>query len=179
MRTANLDGGHVAYMRGIANPIAVKIGPAMTEDWLIDLLKTLNPHKIPGRLTLIMRLGVDEVANLLPKFIEIVKRQKQIVLWSCDPMHGNTKKTKEGIKTRRFDDILGELQESFRIHQTLGTYLGGVHFELTGEDVTECIGGARGLTEHDLTRAYESLLDPRLNYEQSLEMSMLITRFKC
>lgn len=174
MRTADLEGGHVEFMRGINNPIAVKIGPGITESGLLQLIDRLNPDNEHGRLTLIIRLGAKNVTDLLPRLIEPVKKAKKNVLWSCDPMHGNTHKTKDGIKTRRFDDILDELQQSFRIHKELGTHLAGVHFELTGEDVTECIGGARGLTESDLSRAYESLVDPRLNYEQALEMALLI-----
>lgn len=176
MRTAQLEGAHVEFFRGIANPIAVKIGPSVDHKWLLNLIDVLNPENEPGRLTLIIRLGVDKVSDLLPELITAINAAKKNVLWSCDPMHGNTKKTDSGIKTRRFDDILKELQENFRIHQELGTHLGGVHFELTGENVTECIGGARGLSESDLHTAYESLLDPRLNYEQSLEMAMLIVK---
>ncbi len=178
MRTAQLEGGHVEYMRGINNPIAVKISPQITKETLVNLINTLNPHDEPGRLTLIHRLGANKVTALLPEIIETVKKTGKTVLWICDPMHGNTSTTSEGIKTRSFDDILFELRESFAIHQRLNTYLGGVHFELTGENVTECIGGARGITEHDLKHAYKSLVDPRLNYEQALEMAMLIVKMQ-
>lgn len=176
MRTANLEGAHIEYIRGIANPVAVKIGPNTTPQTLTTLIETLNPENEPGRLTLIHRLGARKIKDLLPSFIEVAKTTGITVLWSCDPMHGNTETTQEGIKTRRFDDILQELQQAFAIHQQMGSYLGGVHIELTGENVTECVGGARGLNEDDLKRAYKSLCDPRLNYEQALEMAMLIVR---
>lgn len=176
MRTANLTGAHIEYMRGIANPIAVKVGPAATPEWLKDLIAILNPDDEPGRLTLIHRLGAEKISQLLPPLIKAVKATNKTVLWTCDPMHGNTNLTPEGIKTRRFDAILSELQQAFTIHHDMGSYLGGVHFELTGENVTECLGGARGLTEADLKYAYKSLCDPRLNYEQALELAMLIAR---
>ena len=176
MRTCEPDGAHVEYMRGIANPIALKVGPAMTTQWLGDLIRILNPLNEPGRLTLIHRFGADRIAACLPPLIEAVQAGSSTVLWCCDPMHGNTRRTASGIKTRNFDHILQELEEAFAIHERLGTYLGGVHFELTGENVTECIGGARGLNEADLSRDYKSQVDPRLNYEQALEMAMLIGR---
>ncbi|MHC4142622.1 MAG: 3-deoxy-7-phosphoheptulonate synthase class II [Planctomycetota bacterium] len=181
MRTSDLDGAHVEYCRGIRNPIAVKIGPSMTAQWLRGLLDVLHPDNEPGRLTLTHRLGVDAVADHLPQLIETVQASGKTVLWCCDPMHGNTHLTVRGVKTRNFDHILLEIEQSFEIHHRMGTYLGGVHFELTGEkltgeNVTECIGGARGLTEADLSRAYKSQVDPRLNYEQALEMAMLVAR---
>ncbi|MCH8163983.1 MAG: 3-deoxy-7-phosphoheptulonate synthase class II [Planctomycetes bacterium] len=176
MRTADLDGAHVEYFRGIANPIAIKIGPSMTPKWLGGLLDVLDPNDEPGRLTLTHRFGADKIARCLPPLIETVQSSGKTVLWCCDPMHGNTQRTSNGLKTRSFDDILGELEQAFEIHQQAGTYLGGVHFELTGENVTECVGGARGLAEADLSRAYKSQVDPRLNYEQALEMALLITR---
>ncbi len=176
MRTCEPDGAHVEYMRGIANPIALKVGPGMTTQRLGDLIGILNPDNEPGRLTLIHRLGADRIAEILPPLIEAVASHGAAVLWCCDPMHGNTERTSSGLKTRNFDHILQELETAFTIHERLGTYLGGVHFELTGENVTECIGGARGLSESDLSRDYKSQVDPRLNYEQSLEMAMLIAR---
>jgi 3-deoxy-7-phosphoheptulonate synthase len=176
MRTCDLDGAHVEYCRGLRNPLAVKIGPGMTAEWLRGLLDVLHPDDEPGRLTLTHRLGAAKVADLLPPLIETVQGTGKTVLWCCDPMHGNTEFTSSGIKTRNFDHILEEVEQSFEIHHRMGTYLGGVHFELTGENVTECIGGARGLTEADLSRAYKSQVDPRLNYEQALEMAMLIVR---
>lgn len=175
-RTRNLDGAHLEYFRGIENPIGVKIGPDVKNDELVELVLRLNPHKIPGRLMLIHRLGHDKIARELPRIIEVVERTKTPVVWCCDPMHGNTEVVGDGIKTRDFHSILHELEQSFDIHVAKGTYLGGVHFELTGEDVTECTGGARGLTSDDLLRDYRSQVDPRLNYEQSLEMAMSIAR---
>src|SRR5579863_6439365 len=174
MRTAALEGAHVEYFRGISNPVGIKIGAAMDAAWLQGLVTTLNPHNQPGRLTLIHRFGAKEVAPALPKAIEAVRQTGQTVLWVCDPMHGNTETTTGGLKTRRFENILKELELAFRIHADLGSYLGGVHIELTGDDVTECTGGARGLTDSDLQRAYRSSVDPRLNHEQALELAMLI-----
>ncbi|MDE2251703.1 MAG: 3-deoxy-7-phosphoheptulonate synthase class II [Gammaproteobacteria bacterium] len=174
MRTAQVDGAHVEYFRGIANPIGVKVGAAMSDEWLQELVAVLNPHNQPGRLTLIHRFGVKEIEQHLPRVIEAVRRTGATVLWCCDPMHGNTETTSGGVKTRRFENILKELDLSFRIHRELGSHLGGAHIELTGEDVTECTGGARGLTDADLQRAYRSQVDPRLNYEQALELAMLI-----
>jgi 3-deoxy-7-phosphoheptulonate synthase len=174
MRTAQVDGAHVEFFRGIANPIGIKVGAAMTDEWLQELVAILNPQALPGRLTLIHRFGVRDIEQHLPRVIEAVGRTGQTVLWCCDPMHGNTETTAGGLKTRRFENILKELDLSFRIHRELGTVLGGAHIELTGEDVTECTGGARGLTDADLQRAYRSQVDPRLNYEQALELAMLI-----
>jgi len=176
MRTAQPDGAHVEYFRGLRNPIAVKVGPTMTPEWLDELLDILHPDDEPGRLTLIHRFGHDKVARCLPPLIEAVRRSGRTVLWCCDPMHGNTETTASGIKTRRFDNVLSELEQSFAIHAAMGSCQGGVHIELTGENVTECVGGARGLTEIDLYRAYRSPVDPRLNYEQALEMTLLIAR---
>lgn len=174
MRTADVDGAHVEYFRGIANPVAVKVGPAMTPEHLQTLVDKLNPHSEPGRLTLIHRFGADKIRSKLPALIQAVRATGKVVLWSCDPMHGNTETLSNGVKTRRFDKVLAELEAAFEVHAELGSYLGGVHVELTGEDVTECIGGARGLTEADLERTYRSQVDPRLNYEQALEMAMRI-----
>jgi 3-deoxy-7-phosphoheptulonate synthase len=174
MRTAQVDGAHVEYFRGIANPVAVKIGAAMSDEWLQELVSVLDPQNQPGRLTLIHRFGRKDIERHLPRLIAAVRRTGHSVLWVCDPMHGNTETTSGGIKTRRFENILGELDLAFRVHRELGSILGGVHIELTGEDVTECTGGARGLTDSDLQRAYRSQVDPRLNYEQSLELAMLI-----
>jgi 3-deoxy-7-phosphoheptulonate synthase len=173
MRTADLRGAHVEYFRGIANPIAVKIGTGTTDDHLQGLIHVLNPNNEPGRLTFITRFGAKNIATHLPRAIRTVRQTGSRVLWVCDPMHGNTESTAEGIKTRRFDNILAELRAAFRIHEDLGSILGGVHLELTGENVTECIGGARGLKESDLARAYKSQVDPRLNYEQAMEIAML------
>jgi 3-deoxy-7-phosphoheptulonate synthase len=146
----------------------------MDSAWLQGLVTTLNPQNQPGRLTLIHRFGAKEIATALPKAIEAVRETGQTVLWVCDPMHGNTETSTGGLKTRRFENILEELDTAFRIHGEMGSYLGGVHIELTGDDVTECTGGARGLTDADLQRAYRSTVDPRLNHEQALELAMLI-----
>jgi len=176
MRTAQVDGAHVEYFRGIRNPIGVKVGPEMTPEWLAELLEILHPDDEPGRLTLIHRFGSDEIDRKLPPLVEAVRGAGKTVAWCCDPMHGNTEQTASGRKTRRFDRIMDELQKAFEIHGSLGSVLGGVHFELTGENVTECVGGARGLDEGGLERAYHTKVDPRLNYEQALEMAMLIAR---
>jgi 3-deoxy-7-phosphoheptulonate synthase len=174
MRTAQLDGAHVAYFRGIANPIGIKISAGVTDAQIAGLCETLNPDNEPGRLTLIHRLGADSVDKELPRLIRAVKSAGARVLWVCDPMHGNTESTSNGYKTRRFDNIKAELERSFDVHAAEGSHLGGVHLELTGENVTECLGGARDLLEADLERAYMSSVDPRLNYEQSLEIAMSI-----
>jgi 3-deoxy-7-phosphoheptulonate synthase len=176
MRTAQLDGAHVEYFRGILNPIGIKVGPAMTAEWLTELLRVLDPDEQPGRIVLIHRMGVRDVAAKLPPLIETVKSTGRTVVWCSDPMHGNTESTANGYKTRRFDNILSELEQAFDIHERMGSILGGVHFEMTGENVTECIGGASGVVEADLERAYRSRVDPRLNYEQALEMAMRIAR---
>jgi 3-deoxy-7-phosphoheptulonate synthase len=146
----------------------------MSAEGLRDLVEILNPNNEPGRLTLIHRFGAKAIADKLPPLVEAVRSSGRRVLWICDPMHGNTETTSTGIKTRRFENILAELETAFELHEQLESRLGGVHFELTGDDVTECTGGARGLTETDLERAYKSQVDPRLNYEQSLEMAMRI-----
>ncbi len=175
-RTRDLGGAHVEYFRGISNPVGVKAGPGMDPQELPELLDVLNPNDEPGRVTLIHRFGAKRIGECLPPLVEAAMRCGRTVVWCCDPMHGNTIATQSGIKTRSFDDILSELDQAFDIHQRLGSILGGVHFELTGEDVTECIGGARGLAEEDLKRAYHSDVDPRLNYEQAMEMALLIAR---
>jgi 3-deoxy-7-phosphoheptulonate synthase len=176
MRTAQLDGAHVEFHRGIRNPLGIKIGGGMNPDWLVGLLEVLDPDREPGRITLIARMGAGNVEAKLPPLVEAVRRAGRTVLWVCDPMHGNTETTPQGVKTRRFEKIASELEDSFRVHAALGSRLGGVHFEMTGEDVTECVGGARGLSEADLERAYRSRVDPRLNYEQALELAMLLAR---
>ncbi len=176
MRTAQLDGAHVEFHRGIQNPLGVKIGPGMTTEWLLGLLEVLDPERTPGKITLIHRMGAGKLQQHLPPLVEAVRKAGRQVLWICDPMHGNTETTPQGIKTRRFDNIVAELEQSFELHSQLGSHLGGVHVELTGENVTECIGGARGLAEVDLERAYKSRVDPRLNYEQALECAMRIAK---
>jgi len=178
MRTADVNGAHVEYFRGIANPIAVKVGPGMSSEQLLELCAILNPHNELGRLTLIHRFGAALINDKLPCLVEAVRQNNRQVLWICDPMHGNTEITASGIKTRRFENILAELEAAFALHAQLGSVLGGVHFEFTGDDVTECTGGIRGLTDTDLERAYKSQVDPRLNYEQALEMAMRIVARK-
>lgn len=176
MRTAQLDGAHLELFRGIQNPLGIKVGPSATSEWLVDILHKVNPQHEEGRILLFTRLGAQNIERLLPPLIKAVRNSQIPVTWSCDPMHGNTETTADGTKTRHFDNILQELQLAVEIHQSLGSYLGGVHFELTGDNVTECIGGARGLDANDLKRAYHSLVDPRLNYEQSLEMAIQLSR---
>ncbi len=176
MRTAELDGAHVEFFRGIRNPVGIKIGPGMTNDWLRGLLDILNPTRAPGRITLIHRMGAKHIADHLPDLIQAVNATDHPVTWICDPMHGNTESTAQKIKTRRFENIQSELEQAFDVHADCGSILGGVHLELTGEDVTECTGGARALSDTDLQRAYKSTVDPRLNYEQAIELAMLIVR---
>lgn len=176
MRTAQADSAHVEYARGICNPIGVKVGPGVQSDVLLRLIEALDPHDEPGRLTLICRFGADRIGGALPPLVEAVKREGRTVLWTSDPMHGNTEVTGTGIKTRRFENILSELAQAFEILSASGLHLGGVHFELTGENVTECTGGAAGLSEADLGHSYTSQVDPRLNCEQALEMAFLIVK---
>ena len=175
-RTSHVDGAHVEYARGIRNPLGLKIGPGTTTDGLISLLERLNPDNEAGRITLITRFGANQIADGLAPLLAHVEREGRLVLWACDPMHGNTETLSNGIKTRRFDNIKSELEQAFDLHADHGTILGGVHLELTGENVTECIGGARGLEEEDLHRAYQSQVDPRLNGEQALELAFAIVR---
>jgi len=174
MRTAELDGAHVEYFRGISNPMGIKVGPGMTSEWLQKLLQVLNPNNEAGRISLIHRFGAKSIEEGLPPLIRAVRETGSPVLWVCDPMHGNTESTADGTKTRRFDNIANELEIAHQVHESMGSYLGGVHLELTGENVTECTGGARGLTDGDLARAYKSSVDPRLNYEQAMEVAMRI-----
>jgi len=174
-RTRYVGEAHVEYFRGIQNPIAVKIGPQTTIDELIETIRTLNPENISGGLTLITRLGASNVENVLPQWIEAVRSEKLNVAWSVDPMHGNLIWTKNRIKTRDFQSILLEVRHTFAVHRRLGSVLAGVHFELTGDSVTECVGGSLGLKEEDLSINYETYCDPRLNAHQSLEMASLIS----
>lgn len=175
-RTRQIDGGHVEFFRGIANPIGVKVGPTTPVADLLQLLRTLNPSREPGKITLITRYGADSVRALLPSHIRAVEdsEYRRCVVWQCDPMHGNTRSTAAGVKTRRFGDIFSELRETLRIHKEEGSYLGGVHLELTGDAVTECVGGSEGLDEDDLSTNYTSFCDPRLNEKQALELAFLI-----
>ncbi len=173
-RTRNLDGAHVEYMKGIQNPIGLKCGPTLDPDDLLRLIDALNPQNIPGRLTLIARMGHDKVEAKLPALVRAVKRAGAKVVWSSDPMHGNTVKSSSGYKTRPFDRILSEVKSFFAVHRAEGTHAGGVHFEMTGQDVTECIGGAKAVTEDRLADRYHTHCDPRLNASQSLELAFLI-----
>ena len=175
-RTRQLDGAHVEYFRGLENPIGVKAGPSIQPDELVKLITTLEPANRPGRITVITRLGAEKVAELLPPLINAVSEAGRAVTWVCDPMHGNTVSTGTGLKTRDYDSILTELEGAFAVHQAAGSHLGGVHFELTGEDVTECTGGPQELSVADLSRSYETYCDPRLNYAQSLEMALRIAQ---
>jgi 3-deoxy-7-phosphoheptulonate synthase len=176
LRTNSPGGAHVEYMRGIENPIGIKVGPGTTRESIGRWLEALDPARQPGRLTLIHRCGARRIADELPALIEATRAEGGNVLWIADPMHGNTQTTSSGVKTRRFEDIYSEVEQSFDIHRALGCKLGGVHIEVTGENVTECTGGSNGPSESDLGRAYESEVDPRLNYEQSLELAFLIAR---
>ncbi len=173
-RTRQLDHAHIEFMRGIHNPIGVKIGPTTKPDDVIALLDALNPENEPGRMTLITRMGAENLAAALPAIVRKVKSEGRHVVWSSDPMHGNTVKAENGLKTRNFDAIHQELRQFFAVHQAEGTYPGGVHLEMTGEDVTECTGGAYQISEQDLTQRYRTQCDPRLNADQVLELAFLV-----
>ncbi|MEX2362953.1 MAG: 3-deoxy-7-phosphoheptulonate synthase class II, partial [Balneolaceae bacterium] len=175
-RTRDLDGAHVEYFRGINNPVGIKIGPPFEIDETLKLIEKLNPTHEAGKIVLISRFGKERIEKELPGLIKAVRKEGFPVVWSSDPMHGNTFSTNGGVKTRNFDDILDEIKSAFAIHRSEGSYLGAVHLELTGDNVTECVGGANGLNEQGLNRNYETFCDPRLNYEQSLEMAFLIAR---
>ncbi len=174
-RTRQPNGAHVEFLSGVDNPIGIKVGPTINEEELIALCEKLNPENEWGKLTLISRMGADTVRSKLPPLIKTIKESGQKVLWVCDPMHGNTYKTDNGYKTRHFDTILEELEHFFAIHRAEETIPGGVHFELTGDNVTECLGGAREISDSDLNSRYETACDPRLNNEQSLELAFLVT----
>ena len=173
-RTRQPDGAHVEFCRGIENPIGLKCGPSMESDDLKRLLATLNPRNEAGRLTLIARFGAGNVEDHLPRLIETVRSEGANVVWVCDPMHGNTIKSASGYKTRPFDRVLGEVREFFAVHRAQNTIPGGVHFEMTGADVTECTGGVRAVTDEDLSDRYHTACDPRLNASQSLELAFLV-----
>lgn len=173
-RTRQLDGAHIEFMRGIENPIGVKVGPSMDPDELIRLIDTLNPDNDPGRLNLIVRMGADKVEAHFPRLLRKVKEEGRQVLWSSDPMHGNTIKASSGYKTRDFAQILSEVRQFFVVHQAEGTYAGGIHIEMTGQNVTECIGGSRPITEDGLSDRYHTHCDPRMNADQSLELAFMI-----
>jgi 3-deoxy-7-phosphoheptulonate synthase len=176
LRTNDPDGAHIEYLRGIENPIGIKIGASASRDQIARWMDVLDPERRPGRLTFIHRFGAKKIADALPRIVESVRAEGGRAVWICDPMHGNTQTTPSGIKTRNFEDIYSEVEQAFDIHSAMGHTLGGVHIELTGENVTECVGGSRGPSEEDLARAYESEVDPRLNYEQAMELAFLIAR---
>ena len=173
-RTRQLDGAHIEYMRGIKNPIGLKAGPTMDPEDLIRLANTLNPENEAGRLNIIVRMGANKVENHMPELVRAVKREGLNVVWSCDPMHGNVYKSGNGYKTRPVDAILTEMKEFFQVHKAEGTFGGGVHLEMTGKNVTECVGGSFQVTEEDLSSRYHTHCDPRLNADQSLELAFLI-----
>ncbi len=173
-RTRDPGGAHVEYMRGISNPIGLKAGPSMTPDALLRLLDILDPNSEPGRMTLIVRMGHDKVGALLPPLVRAVQREGRSVVWSCDPMHGNTVKAASGYKTRPFDRIMREIETFFAVHHAEGTYPGGIHLEMTGQNVTECTGGAQAITDAALSDRYHTYCDPRLNAQQSLEVAFLL-----
>ena len=173
-RTRQLDGAHVEFLRGVANPVGLKLGPSSETDDLLRLIDRLNPGDVPGRITLYARMGAGRVAELLPPLLRAVKAEGRSVVWACDPMHGNTIKAQNGYKTRRCEAILSEVRDFFDIHRAEGTHAGGIHVELTGQNVTECIGGARAVTEANLADRYHTHCDPRLNASQSLELAFQV-----
>jgi len=173
-RTRQLDGAHIEYMKGINNPIGVKAGPSMDPEDLVKLCNTLNPNNEAGRMNIIVRMGADKVGDGMPKLVRAIEREGMKVVWSCDPMHGNTIKSSNNYKTRPVDSILTEMKQFFQVHKSEGTYGGGVHLEMTGKNVTECIGGSFTVTEEDLSSRYHTHCDPRLNADQSLELAFLI-----
>ena len=173
-RTRQPNGAHVEFLRGVQNPIGIKCGPSLTADDLMRLLDVLNPHNTPGRITLICRFGADKLAAGLPKLVRAVRNGGRKVVWSCDPMHGNTVKSANGYKTRRFESVLTEVREFFRVHAAEGTHPGGVHFEMTGKDVTECTGGVSAVSDENLSDRYHTVCDPRLNSSQALELAFLV-----
>jgi 3-deoxy-7-phosphoheptulonate synthase len=173
-RTRQLDGAHIAFTALLANPIGLKIGPNTTPEQAVEYVERLNPERVPGRLTLVSRMGSNRVRDALPGIVEKVTNSGYPVIWQCDPMHGNTIEATTGYKTRHFDRIVDEVQGFFEVHRALGTYPGGIHVELTGEDVTECLGGAQDISDADLHGRYETACDPRLNTQQALELAFLV-----
>ena len=173
-RTRQLDGAHVDFASKVRNPIGVKLGPKTTVEDALALIEKLDPHREPGRLTFITRMGASKIREILPALVDGVTKSGAQVLWVCDPMHGNTFETANGYKTRQFDDVLDEVRGFFEVHKKLGTHPGGIHIELTGDDVTECLGGGNQISEKDLESRYETACDPRLNHSQSLELAFLV-----
>ena len=176
-RTRQLDGAHIEFVRGIQNPIGLKVGPTTDIVELLKIIEVINPDNIAGRISLISRMGADKITSFLPNIISQVKKDEKNVVWVCDPMHGNTVKASSGYKTRPLINIISEIEKFFKIHQNEGTYPGGIHLEMTGQDVTECIGGVQEITEDDLKSRYHTYCDPRLNASQSLEVAFLLSEF--
>lgn len=176
-RTRQLDGAHIEFLKGVHNPVGCKIGPSIEPDELIRLIDALSPDNEPGRLTLITRMGPENIERVLPGLIRAVVREGRHVVWSCDPMHANTVKSASGFKTRHFDKILSEVRAFFEVHKGEGTHAGGVHFEMTGKDVTECVGGSQDIGDDDLGQRYDTFCDPRLNATQALELAFLLSQY--
>ena len=176
-RTRQLDGAHIEFLKGIENPIGIKVGPSTKTDELLKILDVLNPANESGKITLICRMGHEKVENILPKIVNTIHKAGKNVVWTCDPMHGNTIKSNTGYKTRPLKDIISEIHQFFQIHRSEGTYPGGVHLEMTGQDVTECMGGLQEITDEDLQNRYHTYCDPRLNASQSLELAFLLSDF--
>ena len=176
-RTRQLDGAHIEFVKGIENPIGLKVGPTTDIKELLKIIEVINPDNIPGRVTLICRMGAEKISTILPNIIKTVKKTDSKVVWACDPMHGNTIKASSGYKTRPLSNIISEIEQFFKIHREEGTYPGGIHLEMTGQDVTECIGGLKEVTEDDLKSRYHTFCDPRLNASQSLELAFLLSDF--
>ena len=176
-RTRQFDGAHIEFVRGIANPIGIKIGPTTEIDELIKIIDIINPINIPGRITLVCRMGAEKISSKLPDIISSINKEGKNVVWACDPMHGNTTKASNGYKTRALKNIISEIEQFFKIHRAEGSYPGGIHIEMTGQDVTECIGGVQEIKESDLKSRYHTYCDPRLNASQSLELAFLLSEF--
>ena len=176
-RTRDPDSAHVEFLRGVSNPLGIKVGPSIKQEELLRLLDILNKNNLPGRITLICRMGINNIREKLPPIIKTIQQEGKKVVWTCDPMHGNTEKAANGYKTRALKNIITEIQDFFQIHRTEGTYPGGVHIEMTGENVTECIGGLQEITENDLSSRYHTFCDPRLNASQALELAFLLSDY--
>ena len=176
-RTRQFDGAHIEFVKGLGNPIGIKIGPSINIEELLKIIDIINPDNTAGRITLICRMGADKIMNKLPNVLKSVIKEGKKVVWTCDPMHGNTIKSNSGYKTRPLTNIISEIQQFFQIHRSIGTYPGGVHLEMTGQDVTECMGGLQKITDSDLKNRYHTYCDPRLNASQSLELAFLLAEF--
>ena len=176
-RTRQVDGAHIEFVKGIGNPIGIKVGPSINIEELLKIIDIINPDNTAGRITLICRMGADKIMSKLPNVLKSVKKEGKKVVWTCDPMHGNTIKSNSGYKTRPLTNIISEIQQFFQIHRSIGTYPGGVHLEMTGQDVTECMGGLQKITDSDLKNRYHTYCDPRLNASQSLELAFLLAEF--